>query len=693
MSHVQRAPSFRQAESLCEEASRRFVSEPKEALALLLKAESLLATERSDDPDCLRLFYRCWSLQSAAYQRLSEFDCSRDAAMRAYSIAKKTRDDKGVANVMRLLGNIALYKGDYKEAVRLYEKGLECAEKAGDQKIIAALLNNVGSAYHQLSDYARALKCFNQCLEIQRQLGERRGIANSFSNIGNVCYSLGDYANAIEHLFKGLKEYQAIGDEQGESVAHSGLGLVYERLGDYEKAIEHYQNCLRYEEKSGDRKNFALTLNNLGNVYAAMGDCERALDAYSRSLDIKRQIGDRQGVAHTLNNLAELCAKQGRYDDARAALTESLDILRLVGDKSGQALCLITKARLFADPQFARFDLETAIEDLNLAIAIASDINAKATLADAHQLLSAIFEQKGDARQALHHYKLFHALEREIKSEESAKRVQSLTIAYEAEQAKKESELRRLEAEKYRLQNVELAKANQFKTELLAIAAHDLKNPLQSVMGFAQLLSERHDLPEDARSFAQIIRRASERMLALINNLLEDVKTESMNFELNLETVNFSDLIRRSVETQFAAQAAQKSQTIRLRIEENLVVQGDPERLKQIIDNLVSNAIKYSPSGKPIEITAQRREAKPGERATTVLFSVRDEGQGLTEDDMKKLFGKFQRLSAKPTGGESSTGLGLAIAKKLTELHGGKIWAESEGKGATFFVELPMKES
>ncbi|KER09264.1 MAG: hypothetical protein HY22_12970 [[Candidatus Thermochlorobacteriaceae] bacterium GBChlB] len=130
--------------------------------------------------------------------------------------------------------------------------------------------------------------------------------------------------------------------------------------------------------------------------------------------------------------------------------------------------------------------------------------------------------------------------------------------------------------------------------------------------------------------------------------------------------------------------AQNKRQCLQLHLEENCIVNVDAERMKEVVENLIGNAIKYSPHEKTIWITVARIGRDK------VRFSVRDEGQGLTEEDMKKLFGKFQRLSARPTGGESSTGLGLSIVKKLVELHGGKIWAESEGKdkGATFTVEL-----
>ncbi len=682
--------ALNEAETLCDKAAICYISNPKEALSLLLKAEAVLNEHCLEERTYSKILARCLSLQSAAYQRLSEFEDATQAALRAVSIAKQTDDYKTIANAFLVLGSVSFFKGECEDALQRYEKGLEYARLADDKKSLASLLNNIGTIYHHLSQYGRAMTYYNQSLELQIQIGDKRGEANSYTNIGNNYYALGDYANALDYQFKAMKTHQTIGDEQGLSVAYSGIGLIYERLGEYQKAIEYYQKSLKHDEQSGNRWSYALTLNNLGNVYADNDDFQNALQAYQESLNIKRQILDRQGIAHTLNNIAELYIKQVRYDEALEALNESLEMIESTGDKSSHALCLVTNAKLFAEKQFEQFDLNKALEYLNQAVEIATEIKAKGIIADAYQMLSLIYEQKGDAANALDYYKRFHAIEREIKSEESEKRIQNLSSAFEAEQAKKESEVRRLEAEKYRLENVELVKANQFKTELLAIAAHDLKNPLQSVMGFSKLIEEINEV-ESIKSFASKIYQASERMLTLINMLLRDAKYEMVNFEMHPQPVNLTELLAQLIEGQYAHIAAQKSQSLMLESKEKFVVLGDLELLKQIFENLISNAIKYTPRGKSITVSIESVAMKNDSKKNAVRVSVKDEGQGLTEEDMKKLFEKFQRLSANPTGGESSTGLGLSIVKQLVKLHNGDVWAKSqgEGKGATFFVELP----
>jgi signal transduction histidine kinase len=132
-------------------------------------------------------------------------------------------------------------------------------------------------------------------------------------------------------------------------------------------------------------------------------------------------------------------------------------------------------------------------------------------------------------------------------------------------------------------------------------------------------------------------------------------------------------------------QAQHKQQILSFTGQENAIAFVDPGLVREVFENLVSNAIKFSPKGSAIRVKVIQKEQ-------VVQVQVEDQGEGLSKEDMKRMFGKFQRLSAQPTNGESSTGLGLAIVKKLVDLHQGKVWAESKGKGkgCSFFVEIPV---
>jgi signal transduction histidine kinase len=189
----------------------------------------------------------------------------------------------------------------------------------------------------------------------------------------------------------------------------------------------------------------------------------------------------------------------------------------------------------------------------------------------------------------------------------------------------------------------------------------------------------------------------AERMRLIIHNLLELNSIESGNLRVASEPVSPGEITEKVVED-WSPKAANKNITIRFDNQApDKFFMGDPNILYQILENLVSNAVKYSPSMRSVwvRVVASEVSALGGSPQNGIQHYIRmeiqDEGPGLSADDKSKLFSKFARLSAQPTGGEHSTGLGLSIVKKLVEAMHGRVWCESKlGKGSTFIVEMPV---
>lgn len=233
-----------------------------------------------------------------------------------------------------------------------------------------------------------------------------------------------------------------------------------------------------------------------------------------------------------------------------------------------------------------------------------------------------------------------------------------------------------------------LHETNELKTELLGIAAHDLRSPLTSILGFAHMLREEVEPDGHMAEPLRIIEDASGNMLRLIENLLNTVAIESGRIELNRQPVDTGSMAEGVVRA-YRMRAAMKGQQLSLVVDtdHDLVTEADEACLREAMDNLVSNAVKYAPRHTAIHVRVECVDAH-------VRFSVRDQGPGLTESDRQKLFRPFQRLSAQPTGNEASTGLGLSITKRLVELHDGRIWVESEaGRGSTFGFDLAARRA
>lgn len=225
--------------------------------------------------------------------------------------------------------------------------------------------------------------------------------------------------------------------------------------------------------------------------------------------------------------------------------------------------------------------------------------------------------------------------------------------------------------------------ATTHQNQLLQIAAHDLKNPLTTIPVRADLIMlKKHD-PAAVDKMCEQIKEAGLKMTRTIDELLTTASIESGRISLYTFKLDFAEIIAQIVDSNQAL-AENKGQSIELTIDGTPYVVADEQRLTEIVDNLISNAIKYSPKGEQIRVYVHHRDKK-------AILSVVDNGPGLTDSDKRQLFQRFAKLSAKPTGGENSTGLGLSIVKQLVDAHDGNVWAESNGEneGSTFFVEIP----
>ena len=227
-------------------------------------------------------------------------------------------------------------------------------------------------------------------------------------------------------------------------------------------------------------------------------------------------------------------------------------------------------------------------------------------------------------------------------------------------------------------------KAMRTQTDMMNRIVHDLKNPNTTISLSAELIKKKADDPKIVADFADRIKRSATSVLNSLNNLLDLSQSENASFRLNAQEVDVVTILEIA-KRNFELISSQKNQTISITCNCSSVLLADPIRLQEAFENLLSNALKYSYPNTEVVINVITLNNE-------LIVEFKDQGQGLLEGDMDKLFVKFSRLSAIPTGKEHSNGLGLSIVKMLVELHQGKVWAQSEGKdkGASFFISLPI---
>jgi len=245
--------------------------------------------------------------------------------------------------------------------------------------------------------------------------------------------------------------------------------------------------------------------------------------------------------------------------------------------------------------------------------------------------------------------------------------------------------------------------ANRAKSEFLANMSHELRTPLNHIIGFTELVVDEHcgELNEDQKDYLNDVLQSSRHLLSLINDILDLSKIEAGKLELECSEVDIKDLLERSL-----IMFREKAMKHRIAMSNHVngipaTIFADERKIKQVIYNLLSNAVKFTPDGGQISLSASMMDTSPAAEATDIstdrqphlVISVRDNGIGISERDLVRIFDPFEQVESDYGRKYQGTGLGLSLTRRLVELHGGDIWAESEGlgRGSTFSFKIGIK--
>lgn len=538
--------------------------------------------------------------------------------------------------------------------------------------------------YWRTGKYGQSLEHSLVVLSYHQKHGDRIGEGRVLNNIALVYDHLGDHSTALAYLIRSLTLDRNHGNKNAELRTLGNIGILYSQMGEYEQALACYQQCLAYHEATGsDKESLCGVLNNLGIVYGQLERFDLSLAYLERSLQLQKELGNKGSEATLCCNIGDVYCSLGRYDEARSYLQNSLELYSYQGNNNGMARALTGLGNL----AFELGDSVKALYCMQQALTLAASIGAKSLLYSVHRHLYVIYREIGDTVKALEHHEHFHDIFSQVFSEANRNRLAALQTLHQVENSRKETEI-------YRLKNVELARANtqlqefnREKNDMLGIVAHDLKNPLNNIRLSARLLYAEADTVNscDIQDYASDMTLMVDRMFELIDNLLDINKIETQGITVHLALCHVNDIVC-SVVHNYERHAHEKCITIQCSVETaECEAITDASLVRQIVDNLLSNALKFSPCSSTVSVRLAVEQ-------TVWRIEVQDEGPGMTDDDKSKLFTKFAKLSAKPTGNENSTGLGLSIVKKLVEALGGTIYCTSTpGNGALFTIEFPVR--
>jgi signal transduction histidine kinase len=630
-------------DQLNAEAESMSRSDPARMLRLAEESKAL-AEEHGYEYGLAYALYHAGS----AFWRMSHFTEALEFLKDALMLFEKLDDNHGRLRVLLNIGLVHQSQGKFDLALSHLSDALEIANLTNESVFKARILGNLGSIYNSLGRYDEAMAYYFDILPMAEESGNLPGTAGIFANIANTYINLGQFETALTYQNKAASVFKELGDKVGLSRILLNIGYNYESRAELATALEYYTDALKIFEEISDASNEAVTLLNIGVVYRRQEKFDPALEFFHQSLTLAEKTGDARLKTLVLANIGEIFKEQG--DDKNALL-----------------------------------HLETALKGTQ-------ELALKQREYEIHAQLSDLFEKSGNIAKAFDHFRKYTQLREEILNQKVQENVAGMELRFNVEKSEKEKEI-------FRLRNVELSAAlaqvealnkhlvelNNEKNEFLGIAAHDLKNPLSGIMLSASLLQVRFDkmTPEQRSRYLGQIETTAKRMSDIITNLLDINAIESGNINISLQKVDLNESIQQVLKDYHERCTAKDISVIYSDTFSSPFVLADKNGLTAVLENIFSNALKYSPLSTTITVELYDSNG-------SLECSIRDSGPGISTADQQNLFKKFARLSAKPTAGEHSTGLGLWIVKKLTDLMGGTIRCESElGQGTTFFLKLP----
>lgn len=621
-------------------------------------------------------------------------------------------------------------------AVLWGQKAIDIAQGFNDSKYKAKAHNVLGVAYYQKGSFNKAINNYVKALEYNEEIENKKAIASNHNNLGLAFFQIGDYNKALDHQMKALELKESLEDSLKLANAYNNIGMIYDALEDYDKAYEYYHKSVSLDKKYNNKKDVGGTYSNIGIIHHKQGDYQKAKHYYQKALHFADSLGLKSLKASINNNLGITFFQEEKFEESEKYFREALAI----GKETNKPKALMESYYNLGRNYLERGDMDSAFFYLTEAEKIALDLGMKPSLVELYQLLSEAHEKSGNHKQALSYYKKYADWKDSVWDKENQQALQKARAKFESREKKKEIELlqkqdelqqakiekqnaiiyaciaivlvllilsslliwnhskrkkayKKLALKEKKLkekqeaieaQNEELRHMNEDKNHFIRILAHDLRNPLNQMQGMADLvLMDSENLNQDQKEHLYYIKEASEHANNMIAKLLDINALENKNIEPQLEKTDLKHILEKLV-NQYHNKAQEKSIAIEWNIPSNLsTLDTDPYYCRQVFDNLINNALKYSPQQSTVYLTAY-------EEGEYLITEVKDEGPGISEKDQEKLFQKFQKLSAQPTGNEPSTGLGLSIVKKYVEALHGEVWCESEeGKGTAFLVKFP----
>lgn len=653
---------------------------------------------------------------------------------KSIQLSKQINYSSGIASGLLQIGHVKYFKGRSEEAKLDFNAAISIYKRLNDQKGLAACYVLYGRMYNLLANYTLALYYLNLAQQINLKINNESGLTDTYKNIGIVYYSEGIIPKALDFYYKGLfialkNHYKALSAE-----IYNDLGVILQSTEVYPNALEYFNKAIKISLQANDQLVVGTVNENIGEIFLAEGKYADAIIHLKTALITAHKEDDKDGLGSIYTDLGLCYGHLNKIKEATSYLDTSLKIAadyKFVNNQANAVIGLATVYNLQKDYtkayKYAILGNMYAVKLGDLSVRAQSAMQLNKTLAGL-----------GKFDQAYKYLLEYVDLKNQLKSDESIQKLTSynfeLNFAAKEQQQKQQQQERDLlykqklhnqrllntifiiiiigmigtvvvyynqkrkqqtinlmleeknnevltQKENINEQAHKLNELNVLKDRLISVLAHDLRAPLSTLRGLFSLLQDETITHQELVEMIPNVLKKLEYTSDFLDTLLFWINSQMENFDSSVKSFSIKEIVEYEMEN-YQEQAASKGITLIDNVPDTTIASADPNSIRIVIRNLITNAIKFSREKDTIEVVASTNDAM-------IEIKVKDTGTGIPPEKLKKLF-KNKVDSSTGTNQESGTGMGLLFCKDLVEKCNGKIWVDSkQNVGTEFSFTVP----
>lgn len=608
-----------------------------------------------------------------------------------------------------------LYETD--SALYYFEHAEKLASENNFSELEARGIYFQGNIYNDIGENVKAANRLTRAMAYYDSVNNKEYLWMALNSLGIVYDDIGNYPEAIKSYMAALEIANEIKDIEGQVMLYNNMASFYYQVGKLKEALTYYDFALNLYVRGKNGSDEWYLLNNKAQIFMELGDTVSSLIHLQKAYDIvKNDSGDCE-LVYILDGIGSIMLGKANLDSARSCFNTALEL----ADRCDNHLIKAILLRGLGEVSIRQHKYSEGVKLFDRSIRISDDAGYYREKEKTCYQLYLMYKKLGNHAKALEFYEIHAVLKDSLFNNSTNMEVARISSEYEfkkelhkmeylkhAEELKLMSKLDKESSNKnvlllvliltvllaatlvrsyFLLQNhnKRLEKLNEEKNTLMGVVAHDLRSPLNNIKGLIGLITNdpRYEKSApDNKKYISLLSDSANHMREMIDKALDINAIEEMRLNLNIDKYDLGKILQEIGEN-FKFLALKKNITIHFDFDlQKYFAHIDKNYTIQIFDNLLSNAIKFSPNDKNIYLKMEKEEG-----VVNIIFQ--DEGPGLSERDRSKLFTKYQKLAAKPTGDEESIGLGLSIVKKFVDAMNGEIFCESQlGHGCTFIVRF-----